>query len=100
METFLKFYNERRNRDEFTSKLMEAEKRLHHVGEGENVNTPQTEGEGDHYTFGRYSFSIPLNAKDSDEPTELVAAYAIYVKRQTIAGDEVGAYERPTVDNA
>ena len=100
METFLEFFNERRNKQAFVDKQMEAAKRLHHVGEGENVNTPETEGEGDHYTFGRYSFTIPLNAGDSDEPRELVAAYAIYVKRQTIAGDEIGEYVRPTVDNA
>ena len=99
-ETFLEFFNARRNKAAFVEKQMEAATRLKHVGEGENVNTPQTEGPGDHYTFGRYSFSIPLNAGGSDEPRELVAAYALYVKRQTIAGDEVGEYERPTVDNA
>lgn len=99
-ETFLEFYNARRNRDAFTTRQHEAVARVHHVGEGENVNTPETEGPGDHYTFGRYSFSIPLNERDSDEPDELVAAYALYVKRQTIVGDEVGPFVRPTVDNA
>ena len=99
-ETFLEFFNARRNKSAFVDKQMEAATRLKHVGEGEDPNAPGSEGPGDHYTFGRYSFSIPLNAGGSDEPRELVAAYALYVKRQTIVGDELGEYERPTVDNA
>ena len=94
-ETFLEFYNRRRNRQAFTDKITEAIPRVHHVGRGDNPNTPADEGEGEHYTFGRYSFSLP-----ADQPDELLAAFAIWVKRQTIAGDEVGEYVRPTVENA
>jgi hypothetical protein len=96
-ETFLEFYNQRRNRGAFTDKVMDAESRLKLVGAGDNPNTPEDEGSGDHWTFGRYEFDIAENVRGA---RELVAAYAIYVKRQTIAGDEVGEFVRPTVDNA
>ena len=94
MSDWREFYDARRNRAAFTDKVMEAESRLKLVGAGDNPNTPEDEGEGDHWTFGRYEFDIADKAMRGAR--ELVAAYAIYVKRATVAGDDVDPFERPT----